>query len=146
MMQETKISLDLSDVYNSSLAFECLTSVPFNAAVATRFIKYINDTAQFQSNLAYLKDPPASYQQPAVDLVGGLSAIQGKIQSGVYQGQYAFEADLQLLLQSAHDSHLYLTAGAFSVFSFGSELEILSVSPDGMQLPKLYLKGAYRAK
>jgi hypothetical protein len=63
-------------IFNASLAYECLTSVPFNPAVATSFLQYLNDTFLFQSTLACLKNPPASYQQPSVDLLAGLNDLQ----------------------------------------------------------------------
>jgi hypothetical protein len=78
----------IDSTFEASLVYECLTSVPFNAAVATRFLQYYNDTIQFQSTLAYLKNPPASYQQPAVDFVGGLIQLQQQINSGSFANQY----------------------------------------------------------
>jgi hypothetical protein len=125
-------------VFNASLVYECLTSVPFNAAVAKKFIKYYNDTLSFQSTLAYLKDPPPSYQQPSTDLMAGLHQLQSLIDSNFFPNQYEFEAALQMLLYSAHDSHLYLQAGILAAFSFAGPFDIVSLSVDGMQLPKVY--------
>jgi hypothetical protein len=88
--------------------YECLTSVPFNAAVATRFIQYYNDTLQFHSTLAYLKNPPESYQQPAVDVIDELGRIQTAINKGLFKNQYEFEATLESLIYSVHDMHLEL--------------------------------------
>ncbi|KAL2291764.1 hypothetical protein FJTKL_11958 [Diaporthe vaccinii] len=127
------------DVFNASLVYDCLTSVPFNAAVATRFIAYWNDTLRFQSTLTYLKNPPAEYQQPAVDLLAGLSELQNAVESGAFKNQYEFEVALQLLLVSAHDAHLYLNAGILAAFTFASPYDIVSLSTDGIELPKVYL-------
>jgi hypothetical protein len=126
-------------VFNASLIYECLTSVPFNAAVATDFIQYYNDTIQFQSTLQYLKNPPTSYQQPGIDLVGGLAKLQSGINNGVFQNQYQFEAALAALLIAAHDSHLILDSGILAAFSFGSPTDLVSVSEDGIQTPKVYI-------
>jgi len=79
---------DGKTVFNASLIYECLTSVPFSAGVATSFIQYYNDTIQFQSTLEYLKDPPTSYQQPGIDLVGGLAHLQSGVNNGAFQNQY----------------------------------------------------------
>ena len=128
-------------VVDASEAFECLTSVPFNEAVATRFLKYWNDTIQFQSTLEYLKNPPPSYQQPAVDLVGGLATLQDAVNKGTFHNQYEFEAALQALIYAAHDTHLTLNAGILAVFSFASPWDIVSVSLDGVAPPKVYLFG-----
>lgn len=128
-------------VFDAKLAYDCLTSVPFNPAVASRFLKYCNDTLQFQSNLKYLKSPPPSYQQPAVDLIQGLEKIQQDIDSGLFPNQYTFEAVLQNLIYSAHDAHLSLDAGILAAFTFASPYYIVSVSSDGQQLPKVYVQG-----
>jgi hypothetical protein len=129
------------NTFKADLVYECLTSVPFNPAVATRFIKYLNDSLQFQSTLAYLKTPPAGYQQPPVDLLGGLERIQALINTGSFENQYEFEATLQSLVYLAHDHHLSLAAGILGIFSFGTSYRIASVSIDGIQLPKIYLTG-----
>ncbi|KAF7508487.1 hypothetical protein GJ744_009200 [Endocarpon pusillum] len=120
-------------------AFDCLISVPFIPAVATRFLQYYNESIQFQSTLAYLKDPPSSYQQPPTDLLSGLNQLQLDIENGKFQNQYAFEIALQTLIYSAHDAHLWLFAGILSVFTFASPYSIVSVSLDGVQLPKVYI-------
>lgn len=73
--------------FYASDAFACLTSVPFNQAVAVRFIDYYNTTIQFQSTLSYLKNPPEGYQQPAVDFEGELEKIKINATTGVYKNQ-----------------------------------------------------------
>lgn len=115
--------------------------MPFNAAVAARFVQYLNDTVQFHSTLAYLKTPPSGYQQPAVDLVGGLNTLLEQANNGTFGNQYAFEAALQNLIYQAHDYHLDLLAGTLSAFTFLNPFSIVSVSLDGIQEPKVYLSG-----
>ncbi|KAI8631197.1 hypothetical protein F5Y19DRAFT_425383 [Xylariaceae sp. FL1651] len=125
--------------FPASLVYECMTSVPFNPAVATRFLSYWNDTIQFQSTLAYLKAPPSSYQQPGVDLVRGLNQLQQAVDGGKFGNQYQFEAALGHLLFAAHDYHLYLDAGVLAAFTFASPYDLVSVSLDGVSDPKIYL-------
>jgi hypothetical protein len=127
--------------FSAKQAFDCLISVPFIPAVATRFLQYYNETIQFQSTLAYLKDPPSSYQQPPTDLLDGLNQLQLDIENGKFQNQYAFEIALQTLIYSTHDAHFRLFAGVLSVFTFASPYSIVSVSIDGVQLPKVYIAG-----
>ena len=134
----------LDATFTAKQAYDCLISVPFNAAVATRFIKYFNDTLQFQTTLTYLKTPPPSYQQPGTDLLGGLERIQQDIDHGVFANQYAFEATLQSLVYSAHDSHLQLNSGILAAFTFLSPYSIVSLSEDGVKDPKIYVLGVYR--
>ncbi|TKA40886.1 hypothetical protein B0A54_07798 [Friedmanniomyces endolithicus] len=127
------------DWFLASAAIECLLSVPFNSAVATRFISYYNQTLQFQSTSAYLKQPPAGYQQPPVDIFGDLRQIQNKVDSGFYRNQYAFEADLQALSQATHDAHTTLYAGVSNQFTFAAPFYLVSVSVDGKQAPQVYI-------
>ncbi|KKY20342.1 putative peptidase s41 family protein [Diplodia seriata] len=126
-------------VFYARDAIRCLTSVPFNAAVATRFIDYYNTTIQFHSTLAYLKDPPEGYQQPAVDVFAGLQQIQTNIDNGKYKNQYAFETEMQALVYSMHDMHVDLNSGVLAAFSFASPYYITSASVDGKADPQIYL-------
>jgi hypothetical protein len=128
-------------IFLASDAYACLISVPFNPAVATRFIKYFNETIQFQSTLAYLKDPPAGYQQPAVDVLAELERIQQGVNANAYANQYDFEVDFQLLVYAMRDGHVSLNAGILSAFTFASPYELASVSIDGKQEPRVYITG-----
>ncbi|KAL9029600.1 MAG: hypothetical protein Q9196_002174, partial [Gyalolechia fulgens] len=135
-----------NDIFNSEFglftaesAHNCLISTPFNATVATNFLSYYKDTLQFQSTLSYLSNPPPTYNQPSVDLLGGLDAIQQAVNRGAYTNEYDFEAAVQKLVYSTHDAHLILYAGALSVFTFGAPLSIVSLSSDGIALPKIFI-------
>lgn len=90
-----------------------------------------------------MKNPPESYQQPAVDLLGGLNVIARDVQAGTYRNEYDFEVALQKLLYATHDSHIVLDGGALSVFKFGSPVRIVSVSADGIAVPRVYVLGEY---
>ena len=113
--------------------------MPFNPAVSTRFLQYYNDTLQFHSTSAYLKNPPLSYRQPAIDLFQELEQLQRDVDNSVFQNQYAFEARLQNLIYSTHDAHLELVSGVLAAFTFASPYGIVSVSSDGKELPKVYI-------
>ncbi|KAL9048538.1 MAG: hypothetical protein Q9162_007667 [Coniocarpon cinnabarinum] len=120
-------------------AYNCLTAVPFNADVGRSFLDYVSGTLAFQSDLAYLRDPPPSYQQPAVDVLEALHAVGDNIDSGVYTNEYAFEADLQRIIYRMCDNHLNLEAGLLWTFTFGSPINIVSVSSNGVQFPQPYV-------
>lgn len=126
-------------LFSASDAFACLSSVPFNDAVALRFLDYYNTTMQFQSTLAYLKNPPPGYQQPAVDFLDGLLQIKNNVTSGIYKNQYQFEADVQHLVYSAHDAHVQLNGGILSTFTFSSEWPLIAASIDGKSEPRVYI-------
>ncbi|KAL4889444.1 hypothetical protein BDV59DRAFT_210361 [Aspergillus ambiguus] len=130
---------EAAEILTATQAYNCLRSVPFNPAVATRLLQYLNDTIQFHSTLAYLANPPPGYQQPAVDLVAGLARIQGGINNGMFSNEYDFETALYRLLTAAHDDHLTATGGILQTFVYGAPWDIVSVSVDGIEPPKVYV-------
>lgn len=138
---DTNTRLATDEVFTAKLAYDCLTSAPFNATVALAFLQYYNDTIQFQSTLAYLKDPPASYQQPAIDVQASLNDIRQRVQAGDFENEYTFEIAVQEVIYATHDAHMTLSAGILSAFTFGSPYSIVSASTDGIELPKVYIEG-----
>jgi hypothetical protein len=97
------ISLAPTDfpTFAPSLVFQCLQSVPLDKTAAADFINWLKPYLQFQSTIGWLKNPPPSYQQPAVDLLGGLDAISSKVSSNGYKNEYEFEAAVAQLLQQS---------------------------------------------
>ncbi|KAL6229753.1 hypothetical protein BDW75DRAFT_245446 [Aspergillus navahoensis] len=85
------------EILNATQAYNCLRSVPFNPAVATQLLQYLNDTIQFLSTLSYPKDPPPGYQQPPVDILAGLARIQHDINNGMFPNEHDFETALYRL-------------------------------------------------
>jgi hypothetical protein len=135
-----ELSKGLFPLFFAADVYTCLISVPFLPAVAVRFLDYYNTTLQFQSTLAFLRDPPPGYQQPAVDVVAELERIQQNVLAGSYTKQYNFEVDVQKVVRAIHDSHVELVAGVLAPFTFASPFDIVSASLDGQALPKPYLK------
>ena len=131
------------ELFPAVLAYQCLLSAPFNSTIALEFLQYYNDTLQFQSTLAYLKNPPPSYQQPPIDVIGSLNTIQQRVQAGEFQSEYAFEVAVQEVVYATHDDHITLDAGILSAFTFGSPLRIVSASTDGIALPQVYIAGQW---
>ena len=119
-------------------AHDCLTSVLLVPADALQLLSIAEQYTQFQTTLAYLKNPPPSYQRDAVDIMGRLATLQTKVSNGTLTGQYAFDLELQLLLSSAYDEHYRISAGVYNLFSFQLNQNVVSVSSDGIQLPKLF--------
>jgi hypothetical protein len=96
---------------------------------------------EFQSTLAYLKDPPKGYSNEGVDLMAGLDDINNKVQDGTYDNEYDFENDIASLLVKAHDGHL-----SFSGMAYGGtfrwrrsrQIALISASSDGKEAPKIW--------
>lgn len=126
-------------LFLASDAYDCLITAPFNATVASGLVSYYKDFLQFHSTLAYLKDPPPSYQQPGIDVLASLDALEAQVQAGAFKTEYDFEVALQTVIYAIHDAHVSLSAGILSIFTFGSPLRIVSVSSNGIELPKIYI-------
>lgn len=124
-------------------AMACLASVPNKPAEATKLVQSLKAFVSWQSTLSYLKDPPASYGLPAVDIMGSLDAIAANVTAGSYQSEYDFQKDMILLIASAHDGHFGYRPDIFKTFTFRNDLlaDMVSVSVDGKQVPKLYNYG-----
>jgi len=124
------------------LANDCLSSVPLVPEDATKFVNGMLLYLQFQSTLAYLKDPPKDYPLPAVDLLGGIQKIADKISNGAYTGEYAFQLDVWDLMVSGHDGHLHWSGDVLdSAITYRTGWRVVSVSTDGQALPSIYMLG-----
>lgn len=91
MGYDTNLRTATAIAFKPSEAYACLKSVPYDRRTDTEQIEWIVDALQFQSTLAYLKNPPSSYPLPAVDLIGGLNNIKTSIASGEYTNEYDIE-------------------------------------------------------
>lgn len=105
-------------IFDADRVVQCLTSVPFVPAVGLRFLAYLNQTFEFYSTTAFLKNPPEEYQQPPFDLFHELQQIKDHVEAGLYHNQYAFEIAVQNALQRSHDDHLIVYGGISSRFDF----------------------------
>jgi hypothetical protein len=75
----------------AKLAYDCITSVPINQTAAVKLLDGMVPYFRWQSNTAWLKDPPAEYAekvQPAVDIWAGLEDIKSKVEGGEYENEF----------------------------------------------------------
>ncbi|KAF2711129.1 peptidase S41 family protein-like protein [Pleomassaria siparia CBS 279.74] len=126
----------------ANIAYDCIRSVPFNATSAKALLAAIPAYINWQSTLTVLKDPPAEYAekvQPAVDIVGGLADLTAAIDAGEFTSEYDFGWKLYTLIQSAHDGHFsYIPDSVGTIFSYGRDVPLVSVSEDGSKLPSVF--------
>lgn len=96
--------------------------------------------AQWQSTLAWLKNPPKNYPFPAVDIDAALDDIASRAAAGEFNSEYEFQLAIVELIASSHDGHFSYYPDIFKAFSFRNRLarDLVSVSVDGVQVPKLY--------
>jgi hypothetical protein len=76
---------------------------------------------------------------PAVDILGGLQEIRNNASSGIYTNQYTFDAALTDLVLQAHDGHFVYVPALLSTFHYYNDLPLVSISADGLSLPKVYI-------
>ncbi|KAF2491396.1 hypothetical protein BU16DRAFT_118383 [Lophium mytilinum] len=122
-------------------AYDCLNTVPVDVAGNQLLIEQLKVFLQWNSNTAYLKNPPRQfgYKEKAVDIFGGLDVISRGIKNGVYKSEYAVQTALGNLIGSGYDNHLYYRADIIDVFTFRRPAGLVSVSTDGVALPELYV-------
>lgn len=89
------------------------------------------------SNRAYL-DPPKGSVSSTIDLFGGMANIRDRASANLYKSQYDFDLDLTHLIGFANDGHLALTPCSFGAIAWLSPLSLVSLSTDGVAIPKLY--------
>ncbi|KAI1801423.1 hypothetical protein F4811DRAFT_563966 [Daldinia bambusicola] len=135
-----RISSSGLSTFGASFAYECLRSVPNRVQPAQQLIQSLKAFVEWQSTLAWLKDPPKSYGFPAVDVQGNLDKILDTATRGGYESEYDFQVAIVQTINAAHDGHFFYIPDVFTAFTFENRLaqDIVSVSTDGVSLPKLY--------
>ncbi|KAI0181273.1 hypothetical protein GGR52DRAFT_523579 [Hypoxylon sp. FL1284] len=126
--------------FPASLAFNCLNSVPNKREPAVQLVDSLKAFIQWQSTLAFLKNPPKSYMLPPVDIEGDLDKISTTAAAGGFASEYDFQANIFQTISKAHDGHFAYVPDVFKAFTFSNSLgaDIVSVSSNGTSLPKLY--------
>ncbi|KAL5321522.1 hypothetical protein ACEPPN_009481 [Leptodophora sp. 'Broadleaf-Isolate-01'] len=126
---------------DAQLAYDCLISAPLDPGAATALIESILPYVEWQSSSLYLKSPPPGYQFPGVDIFASLHTILDNIKNGVYGNEHAFQTDLLILFQSVHDGHFRFSPDLLSrALVFRRPMQVVSVSRDGVEVPKVYLR------
>lgn len=133
---------------DAKIAHDCLQNVPNYPEPAVKLIESLKAFVQWQSTLAWLKNPPASYDFPPLDILGGFDNLTKVVNRGGFTSEYNFQVALVELIESAHDYHLSYNPDLLGVFwfVFPDLLDLISVSSDGKELPKLYHEGRCRSQ
>lgn len=112
--------------------------MPLDNQRAVQFLEETEKLVQWQTTLDVLKSPPPGYLSPPTDLITGLRDIRLNVTNHLYAGQLQFDAALQRLFESAHDEHFAITLCTQGIISFFIDLPLVSVSTNGIEMPKIY--------
>ncbi|ORY07131.1 hypothetical protein BCR34DRAFT_28177 [Clohesyomyces aquaticus] len=129
-------------------AQDCLRSVPLQKEEDLLLIEEMTYYISWQSNLAYLVDPPDGYTEDRVEIVKEIKRIHTDLGDDKYDNEYDIQYDLSMALTKSYDFHLAWSPDILrNVFEFRrgnvgrgllDEFALISVSSDGKALPKLY--------
>lgn len=131
----------------AQVAEDCLKSVPIDKTEDLALIEEMRYYINWQSNLAYLLDPPEGYTGDRVDTLDEIDRITKDLKNDKYKDEYTLMFDLQTVLTKSYDFHFGFAADIAQVFRFRrgnigrgllDEFALVSVSKDGKELPKLY--------
>jgi hypothetical protein len=81
----------------AKIAYDCITSVPFNSSAASELMDSIRPYLDWQSTVEYIRDPPAEYAekiQEPYDFYGEFNRIYEKAGSDGYDNEFEFGFDL----------------------------------------------------
>jgi hypothetical protein len=75
---------------------------------------------------------------PSTDLLGGIDKIEDKVNSNGYSSQFELDLEVSHLIKSAYDGHLSFQLCSQSIFKYGIDMPLVSISTDGLSLPQVY--------
>jgi hypothetical protein len=79
---------------------------------------------------------------PAIDIYANFILILNNIKSGHYSNEHEFQVHLYKTFQAVHDGHFRFSPDLLTkALAFRRLVEIVSVSRDGTEVPKVYTKG-----
>ncbi|KAE8441047.1 hypothetical protein EG329_005909 [Mollisiaceae sp. DMI_Dod_QoI] len=125
----------------ASLAKACLNSVPLNKTAALALVAAMEPYLEWQSDSAFLRDPPADYFYPPHDIFAYLASVKTNLQNDKYANEYEFQEDLYQVFARAHDGHFVFYPDVLTkAIEWGRQRSLVSISEDGKSLPviKLY--------
>ncbi|KAH7392849.1 hypothetical protein BKA66DRAFT_438985 [Pyrenochaeta sp. MPI-SDFR-AT-0127] len=135
------VSATTSIYVPAELAFECLQSIPVDVEGDIKEIQELKEYLEYQSTLAYLKTGVEGQIEP-LDIMGSLDKMVAAIKDGTtFTSDYEVQFAIRALLDRAGDFHLQFQTDLTTVFQFVRVVGgIVSLSEDGLSLPKIYLQ------
>ncbi|KAF6807039.1 peptidase s41 family protein [Colletotrichum sojae] len=127
---------------DAKLAYECINSAPLNKPAALKFIDEMKPYLEWQSDLAFLKNPPADYFFPPHDVFAALDKVRAGIEADEYPNEYSWQQDMFInVFGPGHDGHLYVYSDLLTnAMEWARPFALVSISEDGVSTPviKIY--------
>lgn len=142
-LQEINNSTNVDLIIPASLAEECLTSVPVDKEYATNLLSEFKKYFQFQSTLAWLKNPPPqAIRRESVDMIGGFDEMEEKVEKGEYENNYELDRDVRELLTRTRDGHVSWRSPCLDyTFGFSHGCPIVNLEDEESGEQKVYCLG-----
>lgn len=125
----------------AELGVRCLQSVPLDKEGDLSLIEDIKLFAKWQSNIAYLKKPPADYPEKPIDIMGELDRLASGLSADSFKSEYDFQMQLMNVFDRAYDNHFVwqpdVLASAMQ-FQRPPGTELVAVSTDGTAVPDIF--------
>jgi hypothetical protein len=127
----------------ASLAHACLNTVPLHKDAGVDLIDSLVPYLEWQSDAAYLADPPADYFYPPHDIFKALAGVRADLVADKYTNEYEFQQDLYARVWGpAHDGHFVFYPDVLTIaFEWTRPKPIVSISENGHDLPVIKLYG-----
>ncbi|KAK1593784.1 uncharacterized protein LY79DRAFT_513634 [Colletotrichum navitas] len=121
---------------SAKLAHDCLRSVPLHKEAAITLVDAIRPYLEWQSNLAYLKNPPVGYEPEPFDPVGHLQKVRERLVADAYSGELDFQEDLFEMTAKTRDGHFaFLPDALTGVFRFSRPFPLVSYAKNPFSTP-----------
>ncbi|KAF2872426.1 hypothetical protein BDV95DRAFT_606042 [Massariosphaeria phaeospora] len=117
-------------------AFECLDSVPVDVQGNSKLIDELKLVWQWQSEISWLKNPPAEWEWGPIDIEKELDNVKANLES--FSSEYAVQLAIQNITIRTGNYHFNYQPDILQIFSFYRLFSVVSISEDGKALPKLY--------
>lgn len=122
---------------DAKLAYECINSAPLNKTAALKFIDELRPYLEWQSDIAFKKDPPSDYFFPPHDIFAALDGIQAGLEADEYPNEYSWQQDMFIkVFGPGHDGHLYVYSDILTnAIEWARPYALVSISEDGSSPP-----------
>ncbi|KAL0932222.1 peptidase s41 family protein [Colletotrichum truncatum] len=132
-----QIAATATPTVSAKLAYDCVTSVPLDKAAALKFVDELRPYLEWQSSLAFLKNPPADYPFPPHDVLGALDNLRARLEADHYSNEFTWHQDMYLnVFNPAYDSHLHVFSDILTnAIEWARPIALVSISKDGNSAP-----------